>query len=90
MHQTSLTFKEVTGVSEISAQSAYIISEFKNQQCAKNFGGLHSFKCSKINTEYCDPFVVLAEPSRTVERVDEHGAVQRLPVFKILELGDRY
>jgi hypothetical protein len=48
----------------------------------------HAHSCT---TAYCDKLVIVAElTGRTVDRVDQTGAVHRLPVFAVRELGDRF
>jgi hypothetical protein len=48
----------------------------------------HEHSCT---TKYCDKLVIVAElTGRTVDRIDETGALHRLPVFVVHELGDRF
>jgi hypothetical protein len=63
--------------------------EFRNRGLITEFeAGERTYECGP---SYCDEFVIVAElTGRTVDRPDKLGNVRRLPVFSVLELGDRY
>jgi hypothetical protein len=63
--------------------------EFKSDIVVKEFeAGERSYECGP---SYCDEFVIVAQlTGRTIDRPDRLGNVHRLPVFSVIELGDRY
>jgi hypothetical protein len=71
-----------------SRQLAAVQFEFSSASWAKKFhGGKASYRCG---AGYCDNLVVVASLSGVVDRVDDTGALRRLPVFAVRELADRF
>jgi hypothetical protein len=63
--------------------------ELKNRGWVQQIqAGERSYECGP---GYCDEMVIVAELSgRTVDRPDQYGQLHRLPVFTVIEMGDRY
>ncbi len=85
----TLRFTLPIPTSKGSAVVARAQFEMKSRSVAEEFQkSERKYRCA---VKYCDDLVIVATlTGKTVDRADGRGNVHRMPVFAIVELGDRY